>query len=124
VTRPVPPWNGDPLYIVGLARKSLNMRDTDPDNAILQRQVYAVMELVRSFLGWLTPFDDPANAPIPDVITEACTLGLVEANRRKDANFGVVGTYSEDGTAVRISADWLAGHLPQLATLKRSWGLA
>lgn len=116
------PWNGDPLYVVGLARKLLNMRDTDPDSATLQRQVYAVIAAVRRYLGF--NFQDPTEAPIDDVITESCVIALVEVYRRKDANFGIVGTYSEDAIATRISADWLAGHLPQLAVLRRGWGLA
>lgn len=115
------PWSGDPLYLVGIARGLLNMRSTDPDNAILQRQAYAVIEAVRTYVGF--DFQDPAEAPISDVITEACALALVEAYRRKDANFGIVGTFSEDGTAQRISSDWLAGHLPQLAVLRRGWGI-
>jgi hypothetical protein len=122
MTRPVPPWDGDPMYLVSIARKLLNMRDTDPDNATLQRQVMAAIEAVTRYLGF--DFRLPAEAPISDVITESCALTLVELYRRKDANFGIVGTYSEDGVATRISADWLAGHLPQLAMLRRGWGLA
>lgn len=116
------PWNGDPLYLVGLARGLLNMRATDPDNVVLQRQVYAVIADVRRYLGY--DFQSAAEAPIDDVVTEACALALVETYRRKDATFGVVGTFSEDGLATRISADWLAGHFPQLVALKRQWGLA
>jgi phage gp36-like protein len=121
MTRPVPVWDGDPMYLVSVARKLLNMRDTDPDNATLQRQVMAAIEAVQRYLGF--DFRDPMNAPISDVVTESCAFVLIELYRRKDANFGIVGSYSEDAVAVRISADWLAGHLPQLAPLRRGWGL-
>jgi hypothetical protein len=121
MTRPTPPWNGDPLFLVGIAKKLLNMRDNDPDVAILQRQVYAVMEAVSRYLEY--DIQATENLPVSDVVTEACALTLVEVYRRKDANFGIVGTYSENGLATRISADWLAGHLPQLAPIRRGWGI-
>lgn len=122
MTRPVPPWNGDPLYIVGIAKGQLGLRDTDPQVAVLQRQVMAAIEDVQTYLAF--DYRAAENAPISDVVTESVALVLVECYRRRDAAFGVVGTYSEDGTAIRVSADWLAGHAPQLHPLKRGYGLA
>jgi hypothetical protein len=122
VTAPTPPWDGDPLYIVGIAAAQLGIKATDPRRADLQRQVMACIEDVRDYVGF--DYQDPAEAPISYVISETLVNLLTEVYTRKQAQFGIVSQYSEDGAAIRISADWLAAHCPQLHPLKRAFGLA
>jgi hypothetical protein len=71
------------------------------------------------------PFDDLAQtAPIPAPVFQGCVFISVEGYRRKDATFGLSGSFTADGIPVRISNDWLAPALNLLAPYKQSWGLA
>jgi hypothetical protein len=122
-TNPLP-WDGDPTFIVEEARKILRLAADDPDLDRLGRLAFVVMELVRQQLDAEVPYDDPAAAPIPDPITDACITALVEQYRRKDAPFGITGAWSADGVAMRVSKDWLDPVLFALQPYKSRWGVA
>jgi hypothetical protein len=47
-----------------------------------------------------------------------------ELYERKDAPFGVLGAWSQDGEAMRIARDHLAGVEYLLMPYKLGWGLA
>jgi hypothetical protein len=120
MTQPmVPHWNGKPEPIVDEARKQLGMKMSDPDIPRLERTVGAVMSLVLNYLGW-----DSYPALVPDPIREANIFILVEAYRRRDLAFGVLGTTDADGVGYRISGDWIAPQLDQIRPFKISFGIA
>ena len=125
MTTPIPSWDGTTEALVEFARQRLRLSPTDPDLPWLGMLGDAVSEIVRSFL------DDPAQpaggpwvAPIPQSVTVASVNALIEAYARKDAKFGVVGTWSADGVALRVSADWLDGVRSALVPFKVRFGVA
>lgn len=103
----------------------LGLGPTDPDMPRLAQIVDVVMEQVREFLDCFVPFDD-VNQPaaIPATIYRACLLAAVEGYRRKDATFGLSGSFTADGIPVKISNDWLAPVRVLLAPYKQRWGMA
>ena len=114
------PWDGDPRYLVEQARQRLALAPTDPDLAWLGLLADSVVEQVRSALDSPT---DPLTYPVPAPVTVASILALVEAYRRKDAPFGVVGAWSADGVTLRVSRDWLDGVHAALQPYRVSFGV-
>jgi len=132
VTAPVGPryppsfvWDGNPADVIEAARAYVQLGTNDPDMARLAAVVDAAIELVRQYLDCPVPFDDLAQtAPIPAPIFQGCVFISVEGYRRKDATFGLSGSFTADGIPVRISNDWLAPALNLLAPYKEQWGLS
>jgi len=119
------PWDGDPEYLTTEAQKILHLGSGDPDLPRLARLAYVVTDEVRQFLDEPLPFDDiNQTAPIPDPVTDACVSVLVEWYRRKDAPFGIVGSWSPDGMAVRVSSDWLDPVHHALQPYRQRFGVA
>ena len=120
------PWDGDPAYLVTQACLILRIDPiNDPDVPRIERLAYAVTDSVRAFLDEPLPFDDlNQTAAIADPITDACVSVLVEWYRRKDAPFGVVGAWSPDGVAIRVSRDWLDPVRHSLQPYKQRFGIA
>lgn len=119
------PWNGDPAFLVEQAMHQLRMPETDPDVDWLRRLSMAIMARVADHLDGATPFDaDPATVAIPDPVTEACITALVEAYRRKEAAFGIVGAWDSNGVAMRVSRDWLDPVYATLQPYRVQFGLA
>lgn len=103
----------------------LRMPETDPDVDWLRRLSMAIMARVADHLDGATPFDaDPATVAIPDPVTEACITALVEAYRRKEAAFGIVGAWDSNGVAMRVSRDWLDPVYATLQPYRVQFGLA
>jgi hypothetical protein len=61
---------------------------------------------------------------VPPAITTACVLALIDAYRRKDATFGIIGAWSPDGVALRVSRDWLDGVKASLQPYRVRFGVA
>jgi hypothetical protein len=119
------PWDGDPARVRDAARQTRAMRDGDYDAARVDLATDTVMDLVRTFLDCSIPFDDVNQTQeIPPSLYQACVLATVEGYRRKDATFGLAGSFTADGIPVRITNDWLAPVLQVLAPLKQRFGLA
>jgi hypothetical protein len=91
----------------------------------MTRLAYVVTEQMREFLDAPLPFDDiNQTADIPDTVTDAGVSVLVEWYRRKDAPFGIVGSWSPDGVAIRVSRDWLDTVRHSLQPYKSRFGIA
>lgn len=118
-------WDGDPAKVVEQARWYLALLPSDPDMPRLAMVADAAIELVRQYLDCPIPFDDLAQTqPIPAPVYQACINITVEGYRRKDATFGITGSFTADGIPIKISNDWLAPALNLLAPYKQRWGLA
>jgi hypothetical protein len=118
-------WDGNPADVIESARAFLALNANDPDMARLAQVTDAAIELCRQYLDSPVPFDDLAqDAPIPAPVFQAAVFITVEGYRRKDATFGLSGSFTADGIPVRISNDWLAPALNLLAPYKDGWGLA
>jgi hypothetical protein len=119
-----PPWNGDPSELVEFARVRLNLAANDPDLPWLGMLADAVIELISEYL------DDPGSGPIDaggnvkPSVTTASVLALIDAYRRKDATFGIIGAWSPDGVALRVSRDWLDGVKASLQPHRVRFGVA
>ena len=124
IIRITAPWSGDPAWVVEKTLEILKMNESDPDVPRIQRLAQAVMALVAHRLDCPVPFDDPSVAPIPDPIAEACVNATVEAYRRKDAPFGIVGAWSADGVSMRVSRDWLDAVYFALQPYRQRFGIA
>lgn len=61
---------------------------------------------------------------VPPPVLEAAVLVTREMYMRKDAPFGIYGAWSQDGEALRIARDILAGVEYLLLPYKGGWGLA
>lgn len=118
-------WDGNPADVTDAARAYVQLGVNDPDTARLATVADAAIELVRQYLDWPVPFDDASQPdPIAAPIFQACVFITVEGYRRKDATFGLSGSFTADGIPVRISNDWLAPALNLLAPYKQGWGVA
>lgn len=117
-----PPWDGDPTKLVEYARVRLTLTPTDPDLSWLAQLADAVVELIVEYLD--AGADVVVGATVRPSITSSAILALVDAYRRKDATFGIVGAWSPDGTAVRISRDWLDGVKAALQPHRAQFGVA
>jgi hypothetical protein len=106
-----------------MARQRLALSATDPDLPWLGQLADAVIELVDEYLDSPDPPFNQAGAVRPS-LTTACVLALVDAYRRKDVTFGVIGVYSPDGTALRVSRDWLDGVKAALQVHRVRFGVA
>jgi hypothetical protein len=119
------PWNGDPQFLVDQAVHQLRMTEQDPDLDWLRRLSAAIMGRIADHLDAVVPFDaDPATVAIPDPVTEACITALVEAYRRKEAAFGIIGAWDANGVAMRVSRDWLDPVYAALQPYRQRFGLA
>lgn len=119
------PWNGDPQFLVDQAVHQLRMTEQDTDLDWLRRLSAAIMARVAAHLDEAVPFDaDPAAVAIPDPVTEACITALVEAYRRKEAAFGIIGAFDANGVAMRVSRDWLDPVYAALQPYRQRFGLA
>lgn len=122
---PLTSWDGDPATLLEGARKLVGLSVSDPDMSRLSECVDTCVEAVRFWLDGVVPFDDASKPPaIPAGIYQGCLLATVEGYRRKDATFGLSGSFTADGIPVRIAADWLAPVRVLLAPYKERWGLA
>ena len=118
-----PPWNGDPVELVEYARVRLALNVNDPDLPWLGQLADAVIALVDEYI------DDPGDPfntrpPVAPAVTTSCILALIDAYRRKDATFGIIGAWSPDGTALRVSRDWLDGVKAALQPYRVRFGVA
>jgi hypothetical protein len=122
-TPAAPPWDGEPAALVEYARQRLALTPTDPDLPWLGQLADSVIALVDEYLD--SP-DPPFNesGPVPPAITTACVLALIDAYRRKDATFGIIGAWSPDGVALRVSRDWLDGVKASLQPYRVRFGVA
>lgn len=117
-----PPWDGDPTKLVEYARVRLTLSESDPDLPWLGQLADSVVELVDSYVDRTSP---PFNAgAVPPSITTGCILALIDAYRRKDATFGIIGAWSPDGVALRVSRDWLDGVKASLQPHRQQFGVA
>jgi len=119
-----PPWNGDPTLLAEYAAGRLNLAPADPDRPWLAQLADAVVELIGAYIdgGPEGPVDASGN--VKPSITTASVLALVDAYRRKDATFGIVGAWSPDGVALRVSRDWLDGVKAALQPHRVAFGVA
>lgn len=92
------PW--DELQITADALEILRLDDTDPDAERVAMATTVAMGLADQLLDASAPF-----AVIPDPCHYGAVLLTVEMYRRKDAPFGVLGAWSADDIAVRITSD-------------------
>src|SRR4029077_17146128 len=118
-----PPWNGDPLALVEMARVRLALRQDDPDLPWLGQLADSVIQLVDLYTDHEGPPFNASGAVQP-AVTTACVLALIDAYRRKDATFGVIGAWSPDGVALRVSRDWLDGVKASLQPYRVRFGVA
>ena len=118
-----PPWDGSPTALVEYARQRLGLSPTDPDLPWLGMLADSVIALVDEYLD--SP-DPPFNTtgPVPPALTSSCVLALIDAYRRKDATFGIIGAWSPDGVALRVSRDWLDGVKAALQPYRQRFGVA
>lgn len=120
---PIPgSWDGDPAQVAAAAGEQLRLLPTDTDMVRVQELAAAVVSLVQRYLGVLQPFT--VTGAVPDPVYQACVSATVDAYRRKDMQFGISSAFDGDGTAMRISSDWLAGVKPQLQLYREQFGLA
>jgi len=119
----VPPWDGDPAFIVDEARKQLVMKLSDPGIATLERLVGSAIDVCRNYLGW-SSVPDAGATTVPDPVRDSMIAVLTEMYRRRELSFGVLGTADPDGVAYRITPDWIASNLPNIRIYKVSYGLA
>ena len=117
-----PPWDGDPTKLVEYARVRLTLSPTDPDLPWLAQLADAVVELVALYLDPGAGATPPAT--VPPSVTTSSILALIDAYRRKDATFGIIGAWSPDGTALRVSRDWLDGVKAALQPFRVRFGVA
>lgn len=118
-----PPWDGSPTALVEFARQRLNLAANDPDLPWLGQLADSVVELVNLYLdGPAPPFNE--QGAVKPSITTACVLALIDAYRRKDATFGIIGAWSPDGVALRVSRDWLDGVKASLQPHRVRFGVA
>jgi hypothetical protein len=119
-----PPWNGDPTILVEYAAARLNLAPTDPDRPWLAQLADAVVELIREYVdgGSAGVVDEAGN--VKPSVTTASVLALIDAYRRKDATFGIIGAWSPDGVALRVSRDWLDGVKASLQPHRVAFGIA
>lgn len=122
-TPAAPPWDGSPVALVEYARVRLTLSPTDPDLPWLGQLADSVIELVDEYVDSPAPPFNEAGTVRPS-ITTACVLALIDAYRRKDATFGIVGAWSPDGTALRVSRDWLDGVKASLQPHRVQFGVA
>jgi hypothetical protein len=126
VTTPAPaapPWTGDPTALVEYARVRLALQPSDPDLPWLGQLADSVIEQVDLYMDHDGPPFNAAGAVQPTVTT-SCILALIDAYRRKDATFGVIGAWSPDGVALRVSRDWLDGVKASLQPFRVRFGVA
>lgn len=117
-----PPWDGDPTKLVEFARVRLTLSETDPDLPWLAQLADAVVELITSYID--PPAGSTAPATVPPSVTTSSVLALIDAYRRKDATFGIIGAWSPDGVALRVSRDWLDGVKASLQPHRAQFGVA
>jgi len=122
-TPAAPPWDGSPAALVEYARQRLTLSPTDPDLPWLGQLADAVIALVDEYLDSPEPPFNTLGA-VPPAITTACVLALIDAYRRKDATFGIIGAWSPDGVALRVSRDWLDGVKASLQPYRVRFGVA
>lgn len=121
---PLTSWDGDPAIVLEEARRTLGLSLTDPDLPRLGGVVDTAIEQVRAWLDSPVPFDDVlADPEVAATIYSACLLVAVEGYRRKDATFGLAGSFTADGLPVRITNDWLAPVRTLLYPYKQRWGV-
>lgn len=93
---------------------------TDPDAGRVQEAAAAACALIDTYLDLC----EPLAPPTPEPIMLAAALLTVELYRRKDAPFGQVGEWSDDGGPIRIPMDWLSSVRYLLLPYKCGWGIA
>ena len=123
-TPAAPPWDGDPADLVEFARQRLGLSTNDPDMPWLGQLADSVIALVDAYLDSPGDSFNTPEAFIPPPVTSACVLALIDAYRRKDATFGIIGAWSPDGVALRVSRDWLDGVKAQLQPFRVQFGVA
>jgi hypothetical protein len=117
-----PPWDGSPAALVEYARLRLLLAPTDPDLPWLGMLADSVIEQINLYMdGPAPPFNEAGT--VKPSITTASVLALIDAYRRKDATFGVIGAWSPDGVALRVSRDWLDGVKAALQPHRVSFGI-
>jgi hypothetical protein len=117
------PWTGDPAALVDMARVRLALSPSDPDLEWLGQLADSVIQQVDLYLDHQGP---PFNTEgeVQPAVTTSCVLALIDAYRRKDATFGVIGAWSPDGVALRVSRDWLDGVKASLQPFRVRFGVA
>jgi hypothetical protein len=93
----------------------------DPDMDWLGYLADSVIALVDEHLDGEQAFT--GTLPIPPPVTTACILALTDSYRRKDLTFGIVGAWSPDGVALRVSRDWLDGVKASLQPYRVRFGV-
>jgi len=117
-----PPWDGDPTKLVEYARVRLTLSPTDPDLPWLAQLADAVIELINARIDRVSG-STPSGA-VPPSVTSSAILALIDAYRRKDATFGIIGAWYPDGVALRVSRDWLDGVKASLQPHREQFGVA
>jgi hypothetical protein len=84
----------------------LKLTGDSPDAGRVSDLAELCLELIHDRIG-ATVYYDETTVPLP--IVEAGAVATSEMYRRKDAPFGIVNAWSEDGASIRISRDPLAG---------------
>jgi hypothetical protein len=118
-----PPWTGDPVDLVEYARIRLALGPSDPDLLWLGQLADSVIQQIDLYLDHTGPPFNAAGVVQPAVTTSAI-LALIDAYRRKDATFGIIGAWSPDGVALRVSRDWLDGVKASLQPFRVRFGVA
>ena len=116
-------WDGSAGQVSTAALAELRLTAGDVDTARLDRFAVAAIENIDSYLDGPVSVSDPAYGPRPETVFQVATNLTVEAYRRKDSPFGIANAWGQDGYAMRIPADVLAGSLTQLRPYKVRFGI-
>ena len=122
-TPAAPPWDGSPAALVEYARERLALKPSDPDLPWLGQLADSVIQQIDLYMDHAGPPFNEAGAVQPAVTTSA-VLALIDSYRRKDATFGIIGAWSPDGVALRVSRDWLDGVKASLQPFRVRFGVA
>ena len=113
----VNPW--EVALVASQALQVLRLDVGDPDAPRVAELAETACDLIDTDLDRT----DPLTIIAAPLLTAAVEV-TIELYRRKDAPFGVLDSWSADGTAVRIPADPLRAHRAVLSRYKQREGVA
>lgn len=115
-------WVADSTPVRDRALALLKLPVSAPEAERIGQCADVAVQLVDSYLDrGLNQF---TAATVPSPVLEAAASVARELYVRKDAPFGILGAWGQDGEAMRIARDILAGVEYLLMPYKAGWGLA
>lgn len=115
MTAPTTPF--DPVEIADAAAKLLKIPSDDPE--IADRIVPIAQAICDLITAHLVTVPDP----LPEAVHQAAIGATVEQARRKDAPFGLTGSWGADGLAMRVDRDILSSVLSLLQPYRTGFGV-